>query len=111
VVFRLARALVSLFVMLGGVLTASGVWRISLAAEIRFVCRNLSSGATWGIIVDVEHSLADSYPARITADSITWHDTRHGGYYELDRRTGALTVRFASSTGGYALHDTCEIAH
>ena len=80
------------------------------AAELLFVCRNPASGATWDIEVDIQRSLADSYPARITDNSITWHDTRHGGFYELDRRTGALTVRYASSTGGYALHDVCKMA-
>jgi hypothetical protein len=80
------------------------------AAELLFVCRNPASGATWDIEVDVKRSLADSYPARITDESITWHDIRHGGFYELDRRTGALTVHYASSTGGYALHDICKMA-
>ena len=95
-------------VVLAGVL---GSWRPGLAAELRFVCRNPASGASWEIEVDEQRSLADSYPARITGDSITWHDTGRGGFYELDRRTGALTVRYASSTGGYALHDVCEAMH
>ncbi len=107
---RLARRHVLLLAILAGGLPASGGRQPGLAAETRYVCRNPSSGATWDIEVDDEHSLADSYPARITDDSITWHDTRHGGFYELDRRTGALTVRYASSTGGYALHDVCEAA-
>jgi len=93
-----------LLVVLAGAL---GSWRPGLAAELRFVCRNPASGASWEIEVDERRSLADSYPARITDDRITWHDTGHGGFYELDRRTGALTVRFASSTGGYELHDVC----
>ena len=97
-----------LLVVLAGVL---GSWQPGLAAELRFVCRNPMSGATWEIEVDERRSLADSYPARITDDRITWHDTGHGGFYELDRRTGALTVRYASSTGGYALHDVCEAMH
>jgi len=82
-----------------------------LAAELRFACRNPASGATWEIEVDEQRSLADSYPARITDDRITWHDTGHGGFYELDRRTGVLTVRYASSTGGYSLHDLCKATH
>ncbi len=107
----MTRPLALLLVVMAGGLPVSGCWQPSRAAETRFVCRNPSSGATWDIEIDEEHSLADSYPARITDDSITWHDTRHGGFYELDRRTGALTVRYASSTGGYALHDVCVAEH
>jgi hypothetical protein len=32
----------------------------------------------------------------------------HGGYYYLDRASGALTFLNASSTGGYAVHHTCR---
>jgi len=106
-----ARRHALLLVVVAGELAASGSWQPGLAAEMRFVCRNPSSGATWDIEVDDQRSLADSYPARVTDKSVTWHDTGHGGFYELDRRTGALTVRYASSTGGYALHDVCEAAH
>lgn len=99
-----------LAVLAGGLLVAVS-WQPGFAAELRFACRNTSSGASWEIDVDEGRSLADSYPARISDDSISWHDNRHGGFYELDRRTGALTVRYASSTGGYALHDVCEAMH
>jgi hypothetical protein len=30
------------------------------------------------------------FPAKITGSQIAWHDTLHGGYYFLDRATGAL---------------------
>ena len=110
-VARPARGHALLLAVLADGLPASGSWQPGLAAEVRFVCRNPSSGATWNIEVDDQRSLADSYPAQITDNSITWHDTRHGGFYDLDRRTGALTLRYASSTGGYALHDICEMTH
>ena len=71
-------------------------------------CTNPSSGATWTIAVDFAHRLVDSFPADITARRIVWQDTLHGGIYELERRSGALTVRFPSSTGGYFLHDRCD---
>ena len=51
---------------------------------------------------------ADSFPAEITGSQIAWHDTLHGGYYYLDRASGALTFLNASSTGGYATHHTCH---
>jgi hypothetical protein len=80
------------------------------AATATFRCTNPASGAQWAIVVDYARRLADSFPAEITGGRITWHDTKHGGYYSLDRASGALTVRFASSTGGYFLHDKCGIA-
>jgi hypothetical protein len=73
-------------------------------------CTNPSSGATWTIAIDFAHGLVDSFPAQIAAGRITWRDTLHGGIYELERRSGALTVRFPSSTGGYFLHDRCDPA-
>ena len=39
---------------------------------------------------------ADSFPAEIGGSQIVWHDTLH---YYLDRASGALTFRNASSTG------------
>jgi hypothetical protein len=110
VVARPARGRTLRLAFLAGGLSVLGSWQHGHAKETRFACRNPSSGATWDIKVDDQRSLADSFPARITNISITWHDTRHGGFYELDRRTGALTVRYASSTGGYALHDVCQMA-
>lgn len=107
---RLRRHALLLGVLAGG-LAALANCQSALTAEMRYICRNPSSGATWDIRIDEARSLADSYPARITDDSITWHDTGRGGFYELNRRTGALTVRYASSTGGYALHDVCEAMH
>ena len=71
-------------------------------------CTNPSSGATWTIGVDFARRLVDSFPAEITDRRIAWRDTLHGGIYELERRSGALTVRFPSSTGGYFLHDRCD---
>lgn len=79
------------------------------AATVTFHCTNPASGARWDIVVDFARHLAGSFPAEITPRRISWRDTRHGGLYDLDRMTGRLTVRFASSTGGYFLHDTCEI--
>ncbi|MGB6176088.1 MAG: hypothetical protein WBF43_07085 [Methylocella sp.] len=74
----------------------------------QFQCTNPKSGTTWGVKVDYDRSTADSFPAKITNSQISWHDPVHGGYYYLDRASGALTFKNASSTGGYTIHDTCH---
>jgi hypothetical protein len=74
----------------------------------QFQCTNPKSGATWGVKVDYGQSTVDSFPAKITESQIAWHDTLHGGYYYLDRASGALTFKNATTTGGYSLHDTCS---
>ena len=70
-------------------------------------CTNLVSGASWQIRIDFAQRTVDSNPAQISSTEISWHDAKDGGNYELDRKSGALTVIFASSTGGYFLHDRC----
>jgi hypothetical protein len=74
----------------------------------QFVCVNPSSGATWKVQVDYDRNQVDGFPATISRDLLAWRDASQGGYYELDLATGALTARFASSTGGYFLHDHCS---
>jgi hypothetical protein len=80
------------------------------AADSRAIltCTNLVSLASWQIRIDFEHRTVDSNPARISSGEISWHDAHDGGNYALDRRTGNLTVIFASSTGGYFIHDRCR---
>ena len=74
---------------------------------LAFACTNLASGAAWHITIDFKAGTVDSNPARISGTEIAWHDAADGGNYTLNRRTGDLTVIFASSTGGYAIHDHC----
>ncbi len=74
----------------------------------KFQCTNPISGATWDVKVDYDRVTANSFPAKITDSQIAWHDTSHGGYYYLDRASGALTFKNASSNGGYSLHHTCR---
>jgi hypothetical protein len=82
--------------------------RLALAADKQVLtCTNPLSGTTWTIVVRYDRQRVDSFPATITSRRITWRDTTHGGIYDLRRATGDLTVRYASSTGGYALHDHC----
>jgi hypothetical protein len=76
-------------------------------AETTLRCLNLASGAIWNLKIDDERQTADLLPAEITSTRVTWHDIRHGGSYELDRTSGLLTFRNASSTGGYILYYRC----
>lgn len=89
-------------------LSAAAIARAAPAAPAVFRCTNTASGASWDIKVDFARHFVDAFPAEISERWISWHDTAHGGLYDLDRRTGELIVRFASSTGGYFLYDKCR---
>ena len=71
-------------------------------------CTNVSSGASWQIKIDYDKSAVDSNAAQISDAQISWHDASDGGNYTLDRKSGELTVIFASSTGGYSLRHRCK---
>jgi hypothetical protein len=73
------------------------------------VCTNPASHVSWRIRIDFQRRTVDSNPARISAARISWHDRTDGRNYTLDRKSGDLTVVAASSTGGYFLHDRCEL--
>jgi hypothetical protein len=77
-------------------------------AERILTCTNLVSHFSWRIKIDFRTGTVDSQPARITSSEIVWHDATDGGNYTLDRKSGKLTVVFASSTGGYFIHDLCR---
>jgi hypothetical protein len=77
------------------------------AGMLHLRCTNPVGGANWPVAIDLDHSLVDSFPATITAKWISWSD-RTGGVYELERATGKLQLRAASTTGGYFLHYTCQ---
>ncbi len=104
---RSASACILLIAVIGTLL-ASSRWQPVRAAVATLRCTNPYSGAMWELRIDYDRSLADAFPAEITQSRITWHDTSHGGYYFLDRRSGALTITYASSTGGFSLRDKCE---
>ena len=70
-------------------------------------CTNPVGGANWPVAADLDHNLVDSRPATITGDWIKWTDAK-GGIYELERATGKLQLRAASTTGGYFLHYNCQ---
>ena len=103
---RLARTLSS--VVAAAISTAAWGGDSAHAAAITYRCTNPKSGTTWEVKVDYDRGTADSFPAEITGSQIAWHDILHGGYYYLDRASGALTFLNASSTGGYATHHTCR---
>jgi hypothetical protein len=69
-------------------------------------CTNPASGATWPIAIDLGRNLVDSRPATITDKWISWDDPKQG-VFELERATGKLRFRNASSTGGYFVFYTC----
>jgi hypothetical protein len=81
-----------------------------LAAEagvLHMRCTNPTGGANWPVVVDLDHGLVDALPATITDTWMKWQDPK-GAVYELERATGKLQLRGASSTGGYFLHYTCQ---
>jgi hypothetical protein len=81
------------------------------AGETAISCTNPASGATWEIVVNYDGATVDSNPASISDATISWHDAKDMGNYTLDRKSGALTVVVASSTGGYFLHDQCRLGN
>jgi hypothetical protein len=70
-------------------------------------CTNPASGTNWSITVDLDHGTVDSQPAKITDGWISWPDPKQGSF-DLERATGKLQFRNASSTGGYYLFYTCH---
>ena len=83
---------------------------VGLAAEsgvLHLRCTNPVGGANWSVAVDLDHSVVDSRPATISSGWIKWTDAK-GGIYELERATGKLQLRAASTTGGYFLHYACQ---
>jgi hypothetical protein len=72
-------------------------------------CTNPVSGTNWQIKIDYEGKTVDSNPAYFTDAKISWRDAKDGANYTLDRKSGNLTVVFASSTGGSFLYHRCRL--
>jgi hypothetical protein len=100
---RLAGGL--LLVLAGSLPSAAGYAAETGVLHLR--CTNATGGASWSMVVDLDHSLVDSLPATISDAWIKWHNAS-GGIYELERATGKLQLRAASTTGGYFLHYSCQ---
>ena len=81
--------------------------RAAEAGVLRFRCTNPASGANWPVVVDLDRAVVDTWPASISDKQISWHDPKEG-FYDLERATGKLQLRNASSTGGYFLYYTCR---
>ncbi len=104
----LARPLAVGFGLLAFTFAVSAIAALAQGGEKAITCTNPASGANWQIKVDFDAGTVDSHPASISAAEISWH-TADGENYELDRKSGNLTVTVASSTGGYFLHDHCKL--
>lgn len=91
----------------GGLLALVAGATAQAAAVLHLRCTNPVSGTNWPIAVDLDQKRVDSFAAEISDRSITWHDPGQG-YFDLDRATGTLELRNASSTGGYFLHYVCR---
>lgn len=77
--------------------------------ETAITCINPASGTSWQIMVDHHRRTVDSNPARISDTEISWRDAKDSWNYTLNRKSGALTVSYASSTGGNILFDRCKL--
>ncbi len=105
---RRRRRLLLCAIAAGALLLASaGDGRAAGSGILHLRCTNPASGASWPIVVDLDHGRVGSLPATITDRSISWHDPKQG-FFDLERATGKLQFRNASSTGGYFLYYTCR---
>src|SRR5579863_4649685 len=95
--------------IIGIAATAASLGTDADARESRLTCTNPASGTHWQIRIDYERRTVDSNSASIDADEISWRDASDGSNYTLDRKSGALTMVAASSTGGYFLHHHCQL--
>jgi hypothetical protein len=87
---------------------AIGVSVPAIGKETAITCTNPTSGANWQIRIDYDRKTVDSNPASISEAKISWRE-KGGMAYTLDRKSGNLTVVFASSTAGHFLYDRCEL--
>ena len=88
-------------------LVSAGDARSAAPGMLQLRCTNPLSGASWPVIVDLDHRRVGALAAAITDRWISWHDPQQG-FFDLERATGKLQLRNASSTGGYFLHYTCR---
>jgi len=101
------RMLLSAMIAAMVLVVLAGEARTAELRTLRLRCTNSVSGATWPIVVDLDHGTVDSLAATINDSSISWHDPKQG-FFDFDRATGKLQLRNASSTGGYFLYYTCR---
>jgi hypothetical protein len=104
---RQARRSIATGIAAAALLVASGGGPSVAAGTLHLRCTNPASGTNWPIVVDLDRGRVDALAATITLEWISWHDPRRG-FFDLERATGKLQLRNASSTGGYFLHYTCR---
>ena len=102
-----ARAAAALVVAIIGCHVAATSGFAAESGLLHLRCVNMVGGANWSVVVDLDKGEVDSRPATISQSSIKWRDDK-GGLYELERATGKLQLRGASTTGGYFLHYECR---
>jgi hypothetical protein len=78
-------------------------------SETALTCTNPVNGASWQIMIDYRKPTVDSNPAEINGAGISWFDPKDGSKNTLDRQSGDLTARVASSTGGYFRRARCAL--
>ena len=88
-------------------LLAAGGDGAAASETLHMRCTNAASGTSWPVVIDLDHGRVDSEAATITDKWISWHDPKQG-FFDLDRATGRLQFRNASSTGGYFLYYSCR---
>jgi hypothetical protein len=103
---RAARSWLVVLISTAVWLAAPAAGREAAAGLLHLRCTNPASGARWPIVVDLDRSRVNSFAATITDRWISWRDP-NSGFFDLERATGKLALRNASSTGGYFLHYQC----
>jgi hypothetical protein len=101
------RILATLILGVGGAVLPAVDGSAADTGMLHLRCTNPTSGFNWPVVVDLDHNLVDSQSASISDGWISWHNPS-GGTYELERATGKLQLRAASSTGGFFLYYTCK---
>lgn len=101
----LGRGLLAVALLLVAITASGGAGAAQRLLHLR--CTNPASGTNWRLVVDLDHDRVGSLPATITDQWIRWHDPKEG-FYDLERATGRLQLRNASSTGGYFLYYSCQ---
>ena len=108
---KLGRPLAGLAAALVIAIAAPAVSAEPQHGERAITCMNKSSGTTWQIKVDYDHSTVDTNPASISDSKIAWRDANDGWRYTLDLKSGDLTVVLASSMGGNSYFHRCLLDH
>ena len=85
----------------------TGAARAATSGILHLRCTNPASGASWPLVVDLDRGLVGPFSAAISSKWISWRDPGQG-FFDLERATGGLRLRNASSTGGYFLYYTCR---